>query len=198
MCILSKRKNYVVISDELVNKFTTAQLKELIKKETHTANTRLKRLEKVGLRDVNPLIQRKWNMYTNTKFGTKKNYFSSNTKKMSRNEILVMYKNVRLFLSGKTTITDTKDTISKHKKNFEMNGLNLSESEVVDILRSYGNSGINTIIGNSEIAFKIITGMVHKGYSERKIIAIINKLENSKKSQWEIMDKLVNESGVQL
>lgn len=83
--------------------YTKDQLKDLIKKEGKTANSRLRRLKENSLLD-SPTIRDKWRNLAASPFGTKSGYFKTGTSDESYEEMQLHLMNILDFLSNDLTI----------------------------------------------------------------------------------------------
>lgn len=145
---------------ELSNK----QLKNYIKQNIKTANSRIRRLKKTDTYQYNRPVQLKWNMIlTDTKYGTKKGYFSTGQK--TRVELLQQAQNLRNFLSGATNVSDTKLDLERQAER-----LNTTTDNLGTIYRIYNQIHPALMALDSNTVLNIISERVNDEQNADDII----------------------------
>lgn len=98
-----KARKVQPLTQAQAKQYTKDQLKELIKKEGKTANSRLRRLKENGLLD-SPVISDKWRNLMASPFGTESGYFRTGTGEETYEEMQLHLMNILDFLSNNYTV----------------------------------------------------------------------------------------------
>lgn len=169
------------LKENWVSKWTTKQLIEMIKKEGKEANLRIDRLKSLGLYEDNQVIQLKWNAYLkSSQYGTKSGKFSIATEGRTRQQLMTQYINIRNFLAGKTTVSETREQLKTQASRLGSDVSNVSR--IYRIYNKIGGSSLGSI--SSDIILRIITERVNAGQSDDEIIDSYDRaLENANTMQ---------------
>lgn len=145
--------------------YTKDQLKELIKKEGKTANSRLRRLNENGLLD-SPIINDKWRNLSAMPFGTESGYFKTGTGGETYEEMQLHLMNIIDFLSNDYTIKGVQAAQTEFSKKIGVD--EETGAIVLDILKDLRQMGYTgTDVYNST---DLVVGLVDLGMSHDYII----------------------------
>lgn len=118
--------------------YTKEQLKDMIKKEGKTANSRIRRLKESGLLD-SPVIGDKWRNISAMPFGTESGYFKTGTGEETYEEMQLHLMNILDFLSNNYTVKGIQAAQSEFSKKI---GVDDETGEIVlGILRDLRQMG---------------------------------------------------------
>lgn len=123
-------KRYVELSQELIADYSAEQLKQLIRREGKTANSRLRRLRESG-RINSPLIADKWKHLENSPYGTDDGMFSMSTRGKTINQLRTQYLTIRQFLSRNYTAEGLEERRREYARRTGMNYANMDYVEYV-------------------------------------------------------------------
>lgn len=137
------------------------ELKELIRKEGRTANSRLRTLKERNMLD-NPVINDKWRNIQAMPFGTENGYFRTGTGNETYEEMQLHLMNIRDFLSKDYTIQGMKNALSDFSKKI---GVDEETGEVVlGILRDLRQMGYTAteVYESTDLVVELVDlGMSH-------------------------------------
>lgn len=145
--------------------YTKEQLKDMIKKEGKTANSRIRRLKENGLLD-NPVIGDKWRNLPGSPFGTESGYFRTGTGEETYEEMQLHLMTILDFLSNDYTVKGVQAAESDFSKK-----IGVDEDTGIDVLnilrqlRQLGYTG--TDVYNST---DLVVELVDLGMSQDYII----------------------------
>lgn len=118
--------------------YTKEQLKEMIKREGKTANSRIRRLKESGLLD-SPVISDKWRNISAMSFGTESGYFKTGTDGETYEEMQLHLMNILEFLSKGYTVKGVQAAQNEFSKKI---GVDKETGVIVlDILRDLRQMG---------------------------------------------------------
>lgn len=141
--------------------YTENQLKELIKKEGKTANSRIRRLKENGLMD-SPTIGDKWRNISGSPFGTENGYFKTGTAGETYEEMQLHLMNIIDFLSNDYTIRGVQDARKEFAKKI---GVDEETSDIVlgilRDLRQMGYTGTEAYNSTDLVVELVDLGMSH-------------------------------------
>lgn len=153
------------ITQAQAKQYTEDQLKELIKKEGKTANSRIRRLKENGLMD-SPIIGDKWRNISGLPFGTDSGYFKTGTSGETYEEMQLHLMTILDFLSKDYTTKGIQEARKEFSKKI---GVDEETGDIVlSILRDLRQMGYTgTEAYNST---DLVTELVELGMSHDYII----------------------------
>lgn len=149
------------ITQAQAKQYSKEELKELIKKEGRTANSRLRTLKENGLLD-NPIINDKWRNITAMPFGTEKGYFKTGTGAESYEEMQLHLMNITDFLSKDYTIKGVQQAQSDFSKKIGVD--DQTGIDVLGVLRDLRQMGYTAteVYESTELVVELVElGMAH-------------------------------------
>ena len=149
------------ITQAQAKQYSKEELKELIKKEGRTANSRLRTLKENGLLD-NPIINDKWRNITAMPFGTEKGYFKTGTGNESYEEMQLHLMNITDFLSKDYTIKGVQQAQSDFSKKIGVD--DQTGIDVLGVLRDLRQMGYTAteVYESTELVVELVElGMAH-------------------------------------
>lgn len=149
------------MSQAQAKQYTKEQLKDLIKKEGKTANSRLRRLKENGLLD-SPVINDKWRNLSGMPFGTKNGYFKIGTGDETYEEIQLHLMNIIDFLSNDYTIKGVQAAQTEFSKKIGVD--DETGAVVLDILRDLRQMGYTgtDVYNSTDLVVELVDlGMSH-------------------------------------
>lgn len=145
--------------------YTKEQLKDMIKKEGKTANSRIRRLKENNLLD-SPIVGDKWRNLSGSPFGTESGYFKTGTGNETYEEMQLHLMTILDFLSNDYTVKGVEAAQSDFSKKIgvdEYTGI-----DVLNILRQLRQLGYTgTDVYNST---DLVVELVDLGMSQDYII----------------------------
>lgn len=141
--------------------YSKEELKDLIKKEGRTANSRLRTLKENGLLD-NPIINDKWRNITAMPFGTEKGYFKTGTNNESYEEMQLHLMNITDFLSKDYTLKGVQQAQSDFSKKIGVD--DQTGIDVLGVLRDLRQMGYTAteVYESTELVVELVElGMAH-------------------------------------
>lgn len=157
----TKSRKVEPMTQAQAKQYTENQLKELIKKEGKTANSRIRRLKENGLMD-NPIIGDKWRNISGSPFGTENGYFKTGTAGETYEEMQLHLMNIIDFLSNDYTIRGVQDARKEFAKKIGV------DEETADIvlgilreLRQMGYTGTEAYNSTDLVTELVDLGMSH-------------------------------------
>lgn len=159
------RRKVEPITQAQAKQYTENQLKELIKKEGKTANSRIRRLKENNLLD-SPIVGDKWRNLSGSPFGTESGYFRTGTGNETYEEMQLHLMTILDFLSNDYTVKGVEAAQSDFSKKIgvdEYTGI-----DVLNILRQLRQLGYTgTDVYNST---DLVVELVDLGMSQDYII----------------------------
>lgn len=141
--------------------YTKDQLKDMIKKEGKTANSRIRRLKENGLMD-SPIIGDKWRNILGSPFGTENGYFKTGASGESYEEMQLHLMNILDFLSKGYTVKGVQAAQTEFSKKI---GVDEETGNVVlNILRDLRQMGYTAreVYESTELVVELVgLGMSH-------------------------------------
>ena len=141
--------------------YTKEQLKDMIKKEGKTANSRIRRLKDNGLMD-SPIIADKWRVISGSPFGTESGYFKTGTGDETYEEMQLHLMTILDFLSKDYTVKGVQAAQSDFSKKI---GVDEQTGDVVlGILRDLRQMGYTAteVYESTELVVELVgLGMSH-------------------------------------
>lgn len=141
--------------------YTKEQLKEMIKREGKTANSRIRRLKENGLLD-NPVIGDKWRNISGSPFGTENGYFKTGTAGETYEEMQLHLMTILDFLSKDYTTKGVQEARKEFAKKIGV------DEETADIvlgilrdLRQMGYTGTEAYNSTDLVVELVDLGMSH-------------------------------------
>lgn len=123
-----KSRKVEPITQAQAKQYTKEQLKDMIKKEGKTANSRIRRLKENGLLD-NPIIGDKWRNLSGSPFGTESGYFRTGTDGETYEEMQLHLMTILDFLSNDYTVKGVQSAQSDFSKK-----IGVDEDTGIDVL----------------------------------------------------------------
>lgn len=155
------RRKVEPITQAQAKQYTKEQLKDMIKKEGKTANSRIRRLKENGLMD-SPIIGDKWRNISGSPFGTENGYFKTGTGGETYEEMQLHLMNILDFLSNDYT---TKGVQEARKEFAKKIGVDEETSDIVlgilRDLRQMGYTGTETYNSTDLVTELVELGMSH-------------------------------------
>lgn len=133
-----KSRKVEPITQAQAKQYTKEQLKEMIKREGKTANSRLRRLKENGLMD-SPIIGDKWRNISGLPFGTEGGYFKTGTSDETYEEMQLHLMNIIDFLSNDYTVKGIQAAQSEFSKKIGLD--DETGKNVLGILRDLRQMG---------------------------------------------------------
>lgn len=156
-----KNRKVEPMTQAQAKQYTEDQLRELIKKEGKTANSRLRRLKENGLMD-SPIIGDKWRNISGSPFGTENGYFKTGTGGETYEEMQLHLMTILDFLSNDYTIKGVQDARKDFAKKIGV------DEETGDIvlgilrdLRQMGYTGTEAYNSTDLVVELVDLGMSH-------------------------------------
>ena len=156
-----KSRKVQAITQAQAKQYTDDQLRELIKKEGKTANSRIRRLKENGLID-SPIIGDKWRNISGSPFGTENGYFKTGTGGETYEEMQLHLMNILEFLSKDYTIKGIQEARKEFSKKIGV------DEETGDIvlgilrdLRQMGYTGTEAYNSTDLVVELVDLGMSH-------------------------------------
>lgn len=141
--------------------YTKDQLKELIKKEGKTANSRLRRLKENGLLD-SPVINDKWRNLLAMPFGTESGYFKTGTGNETYEEMQLHLMNILDFLSNNYTVKGIQAAQSEFSKKIGVDeDTGVIVLDILKDLRQMGYTGTDVYNSTDLVTELVDLGMSH-------------------------------------
>ena len=186
---MSKKKFYAKLNLDFIEELSETQLKELIKKEVSTANSRIRHIKNEGLENSSSVMNKKYKaLLYGSEFGTESGYFSKSVAHKTKEELQQQFLKIRNFLSEGITAEKVRNQRNSRINyiNEKMGGNSLENAEKVEnIISELESSGITaTVLGiTPSDLIAIVTSRVERGESEIEIFdSFINAYENYKQS----------------
>ena len=186
---MSKKKFYAKLNLDFIEELSETQLKELIKKEVSTANSRIRHIKNEGLENSSSVMNKKYKaLLYGSEFGTESGYFSKSVAHKTKEELQQQFLKIRNFLSEGITSEKVRNQRNSRINyiNEKMGGNSLENAEKVEnIISELESSGITaTVLGiTPSDLIAIVTSRVERGESEIEIFdSFINAYENYKQS----------------
>lgn len=156
-----KSRKVEPITQAQAKQYTKEQLKEMIKREGKTANSRIRRLKENGLID-SPIIGDKWRNILGSPFGTENGYFKTGTAGETYEEMQLHLMNILDFLSNNYTIKGVQGALTEFAKKIGV------DEEAADIvlgilrdLRQMGYTGTEAYNSTDLVVELVDLGMNH-------------------------------------
>lgn len=149
------------ITQAQAKQYSKEELKELIKKEGRTANSRLRTLKENGLLD-NPIINDKWRNIMAMPFGTEKGYFKTGTSNETYEEMQLHLMNITDFLSKDYTVKGVQQAQSDFSKKIGVD--DQTGIDVLGVLRDLRQMGYTAteVYESTELVVELVElGMAH-------------------------------------
>lgn len=149
------------ITQAQAKQYSKEELKDLIKKEGRTANSRLRTLKENGLLD-NPIINDKWRNITAMPFGTEKGYFKTGTGDESYEEMQLHLMNITDFLSKDYTLKGVQQAQSDFSKKIGVD--DQTGIDVLGVLRDLRQMGYTAteVYESTDLVVELVElGMAH-------------------------------------
>ena len=141
--------------------YTKDQLKELIKKEGKTANSRIRRLKESGLID-SPVISDKWRNLAGMPFGTESGYFKTGTGEETYEEMQLHLMNILDFLSNNYTVKGVQAAQAEFSKKLGVDdGTGATVLDILRDLRQMGYTGTDVYNSTDLVTELVDLGMSH-------------------------------------
>lgn len=156
-----KKRKVEPMTQAQAKQYTKEQLKDMIKKEGKTANSRIRRLKENGLLD-SPIIGDKWRNISAMPFGTESGYFRTGTDGETYEEMQLHLMNILEFLSKAYTVKGVKAAQNEFGKKIgvdEETGVT-----VLGILRDFRQMGYTAteVYETTELVVELVgLGMSH-------------------------------------
>lgn len=141
--------------------YTKEQLKDMIKKEGKTANSRIRRLKENGLMD-SPIIADKWRNISGSPFGTESGYFKTGTDGETYEEMQLHLMNILDFLSKGYTVKGVETAQNEFSKKIGVD--EETGNTVLGILRDLRQMGYTAteVYETTELVVELVgLGMSH-------------------------------------
>lgn len=156
-----KKRKVEPMTQAQAKQYTKEQLKDMIKKEGKTANSRIRRLKENGLLD-NPVINDKWRNISAMPFGTENGYFKTGTDGETYEEMQLHLMNILEFLSKGYTVKGVEAAQAEFSKKI---GVDVETGNIVlDILRDLRQMGYTAteVYETTELVVELVDlGMSH-------------------------------------
>lgn len=157
----ARTRKVEAITQAQAKQYSKEELKELIKKEGRTANSRLRTLKENGLLD-NPIINDKWRNIQAMPFGTDKGYFKTGTSDETNEEMQLHLMNIKDFLSKDYTLKGVQQAQSDFSKKIGVD--DQTGIDVLGVLRDLRQMGYTAteVYESTDLVVELVElGMAH-------------------------------------
>lgn len=156
-----KSRKVEPITQTQAKQYTKEQLKEMIKREGKTANSRIRRLKENGLLD-SPVLGDKWRNLSGSPFGTENGYFKTGTGDETYEEMQLHLMTILDFLSKGYTVKGVQAAQNAFAKKIGVDEeTGIIVLDILRVLRQMGYTGTETYNSTDLVVELVDLGMSH-------------------------------------